>query len=285
MVVLWLIAATVIFLTIAVLVYMVPGSALTKVSDYSSWTLNQIPQGRLDSTYVDTFMKNESSTLRVFYYIQGLPRTSVVSDDTPTIAPNLNPITNNYDICDNTNGACVHKGFIKLLTFGNSFLIELLEAPDASRPNLPKTQVCIQTVKNTSTGNTNYIETFPIPPLPMQKWVMITVSRQGHRFDIYYNDTLQTSIKTTNAPYFTATNGTLADTSVRGVAKNPKVMNTFSRPEQVQGDYSAAANTKGEPYDSILPIALPSLCPSGDCFSGPTVKPANPLVDWKTDFM
>jgi hypothetical protein len=91
-----------------------------------------------------------------------------LADDNTSVAPNLNPITNNYDICDNTNNQCVHKGFTKLLTFGSVFSIELLQAPDASRPNLPKTQVCIQTVKNTSTGNTNYIETFPIQPFPIQ---------------------------------------------------------------------------------------------------------------------
>lgn len=284
MLVLWVIAASVILLTVAVLVYMVPGSALSKITDMKSYTLDTTPQPTLDTTYVDTFMKNEQSTFRIFYYIKGLPRTGVITDDT-TNQPNLNPITNNYDICDNTNGDCIHKGFQKLLTFGTSFSVELLQAPDASRPNLPKTQICIQTTKNTSTGNVNYIETFPIPAFPMQKWVMFTVSRQGHRFDIYYNDTLQASIKTTNVPNLTATSATLGETSIRGIAKYPKVMNTYSRPEEVGGDFRSMTNTRGEPYDNILPIQLPSLCPSGDCFSGPKVKPANPLVDWSTQYM
>lgn len=172
-----------------------------------------------------------------------------------------------------------------MLKFDSSFFIELLQAPDASRPNLPKTQVCIQTTKNTTTGNTVYLETFPIPPLPLQKWVMITISREGHRFDIYYNDQLQASIKTTNVPYLTATNATLANRNIRGVAKYPKAEASFSTPQDVSADFSSLTDTRGEPLDSLLPVSLPSLCPSGDCFSGPKVKPANPLVDWKTDYM
>lgn len=284
MIILWLTAASILLTTLAVLVYILPGS-IAPITDSTSWTLNKLPQGRLESKYVDTFIQNQSSTFRVFYYIKGLPRTSVMTDER---AGGFNPITNNYDICDNTNGTCIHTDFVKLLTFGSSFSVELLQAPDASRPNLPKTQVCIQTVKNTASGNTQYIETFPIPPFPMQKWVMLTVTRQGHRFDIYYDDTLQSSIKTTNAPYFTATNGILSDTVVRGIARNPRALNRFSRPDTVLADFRTSANTRGEPHSDIFPQALlsmPSLCPSGNCFAGPQVKPANPLLDWKTNFM
>ena len=41
-----------------------------------------------------------------------------------------------------------------------------------------------------------YIETFVLPPLPFQKWTMITINREGRRFDIYYNSTLYNTIRT-----------------------------------------------------------------------------------------
>ena len=53
------------------------------------------------------------------------------------------------------------------------------------KPNIPKVQVVFE-------------ETIPLPELPFQKWTMITIAREGRRFDIYYNGKIVTSKRTQN---------------------------------------------------------------------------------------
>lgn len=233
-----------------------------------------------NGTYVSNFLKNQSSSFRIFYYIQSLPRTASIYDTTTNTA-NFNPTTDSFDICDATTGTCTHPGFAKLLQFDRSLWIELLQAPDASRPGLPKTQLCIQTTNQT--GN-SYIETFPLPPFPQQKWVMLTLSHEGSKYDVYYNGQLAASVKTTNVPKPTASNLALSDGTFTGRTSYLLSKTTAMTAAEVASDYASNTNTLGEPYDSLFPSLNLNLCPSGNCFSGPSVRPSNPLVVWKSDY-
>jgi hypothetical protein len=46
----------------------------------------------------------------------------------------------------------------------------------------------------------------------------------------------------------------------------------------------AGAAASGAPGYTIGGITLPSLCPTGGCFTGPTVRPAQPWLDWETSY-
>ena len=281
--IIWLIAALVIIVTIyALAVFFTP--KVTTSSSTGPWILdgNQGSTNQVTNNgpYVSNFLRNQSSSIRIFYYIQSLPRTASIYD-TSTNTANFNSTTDSFDICDNTNGACVHPGFAKLLQFDTSLWIELLQAPDASRPGLPKTQLCIQTTNQTGKP---YLETFPLPPFPQQKWVMLTLSHEGSKYDVYYNGQLAASVKTTNVPKPTATKLALSDGTFTGRASYLLSKTTSMTASEVSSDYSTNTNTLGEPYDSLFPSLNLNLCPSGNCFSGPSVRPSNPLVVWKSDY-
>jgi hypothetical protein len=281
--IIWFIAALVIIVTIyAFSIFFTP--KITKSSDPGPWILdsNQASNNWVtnDATYVSNFLKNQSSSFRIFYYIQSLPRTGAIYDTTTNTA-NFNSTTDSFDICDTSTSTCTHPGFAKLLQFDTSLWIELLQAPDASRPGLPKTQLCIQTTNQTGKS---YIETFPLPPFPQQKWVMLTLSHEGSKYDVYYNGQLAASIKTTNVPKPTATKLALSNGTFTGRASYLLSKTSAMTASEVASDYSTNTNTLGEPYDSLFPSLNLNLCPSGNCFSGPSVRPSNPLVVWKSEY-
>jgi hypothetical protein len=283
--IIWILAGVILLITLGILVFFVPTLGIKEEQNYGPWTLGT-SDAKLDSTIVTSFLGNLNSTLRVFYYIKSIPRTSTNFSYGQDVAPNFNSKTNTFDVCVNTNGDCIHQGFIPLLKLGDSLTIEMLQAPDASRPGLPKTQLCIQTTRNTGSSNTTYLETFALPPFPIQKWVMLTLVRRGNSFDVYYNDTLVASHRTLYAPNLISTAGTFADGSVRGQAKYLMAKNASQSASDVNSEYLRLANSKGEPYEPMFPaLNLPMFCPSGDCFQGPQVRPANPLVDWRTNYM
>ena len=281
--ILWFIAAFVIIITIYALnIFFTP--KITTASDPGPWILdgNQGASSQVTNnhTYAANFLKNQSSSFRVFYYIQSMPRTAAVYDTTTNVA-NFNSTTDSFDVCDNTAGTCVHPGFAKLLQFDTSLWIELLQAPDASRPGLPKTQLCIQTTDQTGKS---YIETFALPSFPQQKWVMLTLSHEGSKYDVYYNGHLAASVKTVNVPKPTATKLALSDGTFTGRASYLLSATTPLTASQVASDFKSNTDTLGQPYDSLFPSLNINLCPSGNCFTGPSVRPSNPLVIWKSDY-
>ena len=145
-----------------------------------------------------------------------------------------------------------------------------------------------------------YIETIPLPALPVQKWVMITIARDGRQFDIYYNDALVRSQKTMFMPIAKATQTNLTgivsgSDGLGGYMANISVHPTRTTVLTVEQDYKILADTRGAPYlDSAAKDTLATLkgaipdfgfnmhfkmpkigtCLTGNC-GGPAVAPAS----------
>lgn len=280
-----LIAGVVILITISILFFVVPAtSEEVKESNgpFDLATAPKVPQGE-----EEVFTKNTLGTLRVFYYIESLPRTNTIILDTDANTVNLNPSTNLFNICEKTAGSKCgqHPGFKKLLNIGDTLWIEVLQAPDASRQGLPKTQLVIQTQQNTSTGVKQYYETFPIPEFPIQKWTMLTVVRNGSRITLYYNDRIVFSKTTTYIPIILAGASKFSEPGVIGQAKLLFTSTNAHTPKDIRSDYARTADPSGKPVEPIFSKLNITFCPSGDCFRGPQIRPANPLIEWKTDVM
>lgn len=108
-----------------------------------------------------------------------------------------------YSLCPCADGlscnSCVtpdksHKGYQTIINIQDTFVLEALNIPDASRPNAVSAQIYIKTQTNNPEAYS--IETFPLPPLPEQKWTMITISKNGRQINVYYNSTLVLAKKT-----------------------------------------------------------------------------------------
>jgi hypothetical protein len=197
-------------------------------------------------------------------------------------------------------GRCNHSGYVNVLNISNVIRLELLASPDAGRPNAAGANLVVRTsgmghpIVNGATDislpkvQMVFIETIPLPNIPFQKWIYLTIAREGRRFDVYYNEKLVASKRTQNIVDTRAAFGPI-------VAGDPNLIGKMafvqSFPEklnqsQVEANYRAISDTTGQPtISSPLNIFdyLPN-CKDGGCISGPTMRPASPLQDWKTQY-
>lgn len=227
--------------------------------------------------------------------------------------------------CDAATGncsKCVHVAFSSIFNVAGIIGLEVLTAPDAGRQGNANAQLIVQTEGpplNTGANNVvaavtqKYIETMILPMIPLQKWTMVTVAREGRRFDVYYNDRLVLSQKTMYMPTNTSTasnfNGLVSGSA--GLAGQLALVNVFSTRysiQEVAALYTSTSDTRGRPFIpsveggvdliGLVPTASPSsfsttlssylpsfnLCPPGGCFNSPVVRPASPLYDWTSPY-
>lgn len=130
-------------------------------------------------------------------------------------------------------------------------------------------------------------ETLVLPDIPFQKWTMITIAREGRRFDIYYNDALVLSKRTQYMLASTATFGPIiaGDPNLSGKVTDVDVVKTKKNMQDVQADYAKLADTNGAPYLKGKDFFdyVPT-CEGGSCLKGPTVRVESPLLDWDTNY-
>jgi hypothetical protein len=234
---------------------------------------------------------NTRFTALMFYNIDSLPRTgSIEGCQEPSINTNnkFDCVKAEFPICTlSASQTCQHTGFVKLFNlFSDSLYVELLQAPDAGRPGLPKTQLCIRTQDGTTTP-TYYIETFPLPPFPLQKWIMLTISRKGNSLKVYYNTAVVASVKTTKTISLNSAAATLSlgDPSIQGKAQYLWMPFGTKEITEITQYYNSLTDTNGAPIQTSIGYPTNfSLCPSGNCLNGPQVRPANPLVNWNFEY-
>jgi len=189
---------------------------------------------------------------------------------------------------------CTHSGYSTLFNISDVATLEILMAPDASRQGMAMTQLVVKTNTNgmgTSTIPTLYIETFRLPPIPLQKWSMVTVAREGRRFDVYYNDSIVLSQKTMYMPisdssYTNLKGVTSGSSSLKGQLALVNLYSYRLNSLDVSGKYREYADTRGHPRISqnLTGTFSVNLCPSGGCFDMPVIKPASPLYEWTSSY-
>lgn len=240
------------------------------------------------------FMSGNTGSFQAFFHLLPLQRTgeTTVCNNKPGGDPNCT--TDRYDICkcEGTNcSPCIHKAYFNLLNIGNVLRLEVLAAPDAGRQNQAQTQLVVRTVKMTTGKSTPEVneETFTLPAVPFQKWVGITIAREGRRFDVYFNDTLVVSKRTQYSLDTSATASPImsGDTRLFGQVSLPQRMNERLSASDVARLYNSKVDTNGVPRlpmigEDILKKLNP--CPDGKCLQAITVRPANPLYSWDTQY-
>ncbi len=239
------------------------------------------------------FLRGNSSTFQLFTYIIPGQRTGQVTvcDTKPGGDPSCT--TERYGLCACEKADCTpcyHKAYSNLINIGNVVKIEVLTAPDASRPKQASAQLTVRTtgIPPGKTQTQINMETFALPTIPFQKWVFITISREGRRFDIYYNDSLVFSKRTQYSLDTSAGSSPIlaGQADFTGVAVLPAVIDGRMSIQDVAKSFKSKANTNGEP---MIPMTLDIFkkinpCPGGACLRPPTVRPASPLYDWDSQY-
>jgi hypothetical protein len=246
-----------------------------------------------------SFLKDGTGTFQAYIYLDSLSQTGSVSScgtsmNQPSCSSGL------YDPCtcttklDCTN--CMHNGYKKLFSLYNVYNLEVLPFPDASRQNSVSTQLAIETM----TAEETFIETIPLPPLPLQKWTMFTLSRTGRRVDIYYNSTLVVSktllnMTSNKTRYFSPVS--VGQVGLSGSIGLISMNSSSATIGSVASQYSQTSDTRGAPtkFEISLksytnktvsnpnPGILSSLCLDGSCLHLPRVGNVNASLSQFTD--
>jgi len=262
-----------------------------------------------DSSNVKTYEASGSMTVQAFFYIIPLQRTpTAMTCNTPG---NPSCEDGRFHTCtcasnmDCTN--CKSNGYLDLLKVGDTVALEILPAPDAGRQGKAMTQLAIRTQTNMdASGNAVdpsgnkplskvHTEYLALPPIPLQKWCLVTIVREGRRFDIYYDNALVLSKKTSYVLSTTTdtTKGvTAGGPGFTGYVAGANIMQSAVSGYDVVAQYSKETDTRGAPFVKIPEktlikandnsgFNLPSLCLIG---CGPKVMPSKPLMDWETQY-
>lgn len=264
-----------------------------------------------------SFYQDPEASFSAFVYLNPMMRTGVhvPCGDAPG-QQRCN--TGSYELCQCVGsdcGQCTHAGFARVFSIAGMATVQVNTVPDAGRPASASTQLVVRTegpaTTARQTGPQRYVETLLLPPLPLQKWTMVTVARQGRRFDVYYNDQIVLSQATQYMPVSTlsATDGRGISSGAQGISGQLALLNVYNyrlTTRDVYVKYHEFADTRGAPYvrglavndpTGLRPATSPSLtislgdfgaalnpCSEGGCLSAPTIRPANPMYDWSVSF-
>ena len=244
-------AVVVIFVSVTIFVLFKPKAALQSISVNGPFDLSKsqsiIPMS-LDN---NGFLKGGAGTFQCFVYMDSLARTGQVN--TCGIQPNQPSCASGlYGECPCSNrndcGNCDHPGYREIVSLYGVYRLEVMNVPDAGRQNAISTQLVVRTMDTT----TAYIETISLPPIPVQKWMMISVTRSGREISIYYNDRIVSSSKLLNLPVETNAGGYISRAGASGLSGSigliylsEDVMTTGA----IASKYTNITDTRGAPIN------------------------------------
>ena len=238
---------------------------------------------------------SNSGSLQAFVYPLAYQRTgqvSLCSDGTTPQPGEPNCDSGRFGICPCVGtdcSRCKHVGYVNLLNISNVVRLEMLTSPDASRQNAAQVQLVARTLRRKQTDATTETveETLVLPTIPLQRWTMITIARDGRRYDVYYNDKLVSSKRTEHIIDTNSAVGPIlaGDKNLTGSVAYVQVFDTRLSQSQVAANYHSLADTTGKPYLANQGPKFTdvfSVCEGGACLKGPSVRPSSPLLDWDT---
>ena len=303
-----LVLLVVVLLAVAV-IYMFKGSSPAAASTAfgGPYSLNKSGTAIAASDFTttadaDMFLKSGAATFQTFVYLDSIQRTGeyVPCGSSPNQAACDTGLYQSCPCsgpknCDN----CKHEGYKQLFSLYGVYRFEVLNVPDASRPNAALAQLA---VKTQAQQGEIHVETLSLPPLDLQKWTMITLAHEGRRVDVYYNNRMVSSTKLENIPSTSNYNLTYVEAGDSGLTGSLALLKFFpsrlSTPN-VAGAYAASVDTRGAPlgietaaveYTTTIQKAgegslVSRLCLDGSCLSFGGLKAPNVTLPQLSDSM
>ncbi len=241
--------------------------------------------------------------LRFGIYVTEAPRTltkvDCVSQTTPSMplksfAPNCKDY--NYQICqciaqDCTNCSLSSNTYLsKLLSCGDN--IELWASGYTSQNDKPYIPAILK-IRTGKDSTQHYMESISLPAIPLQKWCIITIVKEGRRFDVYYGSKNVASKLLQYMPIApsSGTSWKAGNSKWKGQIGFFNGYNKSWSQDDVDNDMKGLLNTRGVPFyiDQIkittddFKALLPS-CPLGNCNMMPVVKPTNPFNVYSSSY-
>jgi len=178
----------------------------------------------------------------------------------------------------------------------NSYLTKLFNVGDnlelwASGYTSPNDKPYVPALLKIRTGadtTQHYMESVPLPAIPLQRWTVITIVKEGRRFDVYYGEKAVATKLCSYVP-IPPSSGSDWFVGASGWAGQIGLFSCLAKAKSagdISADVESLVNTRGVPfYLDQLTLTMPtfSTCLFGNCNSLPTVKPTNPFAAYLTN--
>lgn len=248
-----LLVATMFAAGLAALILRFTRPKLLKSLEPSEGSLDQPTRIGTPSDVRYSFITPPSATFMVYVFCP-------IPTKTPSVGQSVEPMT--------------------LVKMGNILQLQLLPG-SAAQP--PKTQLVIQTQSEGSR-----FETIPVADFPFQKWILLTIIKEGRRFTVYYNDKIVANSRTQYYPVINSSPLVLGHSSLKGKFIGPKLVPTAMHKDEIISELTTTSDTRHEPYQSISFFDIFKVklgCPGGVfCPSTKVVPQTSALKEWKSPY-
>ena len=277
-------------LAIAYLVLMFMGTAPSYQGDSALYELSSTSTTVLPYKFCP--WDGRPSSIRFAVFIQQAPKTIAKVDACVTqstriteFGPSCSDYTFQKCACNggNCDGCAVKTNYLsKLVSIGDS--LQLWASGYTSTNDMPYVPALLAI--KTAQDSTNYfMESVSLPAIPLQRWTVITIVKEGRRFDVYYGEKLVASKLCDNIPLGPPGGADWKAGGLVGWKGKIGLFTGFAKAESqddVNADVSALVNTRGVPFylDQInfnFNLQMPQ-CMFGNCNNLPAVKPLNPFA-------
>ena len=247
------------------------------------------------NTYTDLLPTLTSLTAETQIVDSGTVKTSLLSQGGSTVAGFFN-----VQFGDRTlrmNDILVGKelpamSYTTLLGVKGSFEFQI--APSrlffdvSGGPNVQSPQSTAQLVVYTT--HREFI-TIPLPPLTLQKWVFISILRDGRRFDVLYDDKIVASHRIDVYPLSISNPLVIGDKALLGQAIHMFTKSSRATPNQISALRASYSDMTGQPPVKFplpfLPIpfgTVQTACIPGMPCNPVSAPPSNALKAWSSRY-
>lgn len=180
--------------------------------------------------------------------------------------------------------------YLPLLQVENNWILEVSPSPKDKKDYGARLRV------QTQHASEFKYEIIPLPAIPTQKWVYLTILREGRRFDVMYDNRIVASQRLAHYPVVITSPLSVGDKGLSGSVIHMMVNSRRLRPDEVERERKIHVDTSGmvvdmkwNPFHSLngpsYPLApITAECPAGLPCDTVTTPPKKSLYEWKTPY-
>jgi hypothetical protein len=175
-------------------------------------------------------------------------------------------------------------GFTPIIEIANNWHLEIAPAPVGGLSVSSRLRV------HTSDAGTLKEEYIELPSIPKQKWMFISILRDGRRFDVIYNNQIVASHTLEFYPVVISSPLSIGNNGLNGSVIHIIINGRRLSPTEVERERVTHIDTNGTVLEAdSIDISFPGLklfaqCPSGLPCDPVTRPPNNNLLQWKTPY-
>ena len=234
------------------------------------------------AAYTDVLPKQVDLSKEIAVLSSSDVRQSLYGGSGSTIMTFINPI-----IGDRTPKFA--NTYIPVLSIDDAFYFEISPSPLEKSSTVARIRIA-----TSNTANNKY-ETIELPQLPLQKWTLLSILRDGRRFDVMYDDKIVISHRLQFYPLIPSNSMKLGNSGLIGRAVHFLVADARLTPAAVIGEYKKLADTNGAPivnrslpfFGKLENISIPKISvsvPGLDIAPVVDNPPPNTMKAWRTPY-